>query len=74
MAWLINMRLICILGRNGVKMQGHSKWSGWSGFGLTTFIAWVQEAGGHGGHRPPQFLGLGGHRGHQEMVPALAGH
>ena len=33
--------------------------------------AWVQEAGG-GGHRPPQFFGLGEHRGHQEMVPALA--
>ena len=38
----------------------------------------MQEAGGggggggHGGHRPPQFFGLGGHRGHQEMVPALA--
>ena len=31
--------------------------------------AWVQEAGGHGGHRPPQ---LWGHRGHQEVVPALA--
>ena len=30
--------------------------------------------GGHGGHRPPQFLGLGGHKGHHEMVPALAGH
>ena len=34
-----------------------------------TTTSWVQEVGGTGA---PQFFGLGGHRGHQEMVPALA--
>ena len=41
-------------------------------------MPWVQEAGGgggggKGGTGPPVFWS-GGHRGHQEMVPALAGH